>query len=100
MIDADLLILLSDIQGLYGADPKTHPDAKLIPLVEKLDESVWAKAGGAGSNRGTGGMTTKLKVAQIATACGIDMVIALGEKPEIITQILQGETVGTLFTAS
>lgn len=99
LIDADLLILLSDIQGLYEADPKTHPEANLIPLVEKLDDSVWAKAGGAGSTRGTGGMTTKLKAAQIATSCGIDMVIALGEKPEIITQILQGENVGTLFTA-
>jgi len=99
LINADLLILLSDIEGLYEADPKKNPDAKLISLVETIDESVWAKAGGAGSSRGTGGMATKLKAAQIATSAHIDMVIALGAHPEIISDILQGKDIGTLFIA-
>jgi len=99
LIQADLLILLSDIEGLYDEDPKQHPDAKLISLVEKIDETILSKAGGAGTNRGTGGMATKLKAAQIATAAHIDMVIALGSKPEIIDDILQGKDTGTLFIA-
>ncbi len=99
LIHADLLILLSDIEGLYDADPKRNPDAKLISLVETINEDILAKAGGAGSNRGTGGMATKLKAAQISTSAHIDMVIALGAHPEIITNILQGEDIGTLFVA-
>jgi len=99
LIHADLLILLSDIEGLYDADPKKNPEATLISLVETIDEDILAKAGGAGSNRGTGGMATKLKAAQIATSAHIDMVIALGSQPEIITNILQGEDIGTLFVA-
>jgi glutamate 5-kinase len=99
LIHADLLILLSDIEGLYEADPKKNPDAKLISVVETIDEAVLAKAGGAGSNRGTGGMATKLKAAQIATSAHIDMVIALGSKPEIVADILQGKDIGTLFIA-
>jgi len=99
LIHADLLILLSDIEGLYEADPKKNPDAKLISVVETIDDAVLAKAGGAGSNRGTGGMATKLKAAQIATSAHIDMVIALGSHPEIVTDILQGKDIGTLFIA-
>jgi glutamate 5-kinase len=99
LIQADLLILLSDIEGLYEEDPKQHPEAKLISLVEKIDETILSKAGGAGSTRGTGGMATKLKAAQIATFAHIDMVIALGSKPEIIEDILQGKDIGTLFIA-
>jgi glutamate 5-kinase len=99
LIDADLLILLSDIEGLYEADPKSHPDAKLISVVDKIDDSVYLRAGGAGSSRGTGGMATKLKAASIATQGHIHMVIALGTHPEIITDILQGEDIGTLFIA-
>ncbi len=99
LIEADLLILLSDIEGLYDQDPKQHPNAKLISLVEKIDETILSKAGGAGSTRGTGGMATKLKAAQIATSAHIDMVIALGSKPEIIEDILQGKDIGTLFIA-
>jgi len=99
LIDADLLILLSDIEGLYEADPKSHPEAKLISVVDKIDESVIQRAGGAGSSRGTGGMATKLKAAAIATEGHIHMVIALGTHPEIITDILQGKDIGTLFIA-
>ncbi len=99
LIHADLLILLSDIDGLYEADPKRNPNAKLISLVDKIDDTVLARAGGAGSDRGTGGMMTKLKAATIATQNHIHMVIALGEHPEIITDILQGKDIGTLFIA-
>lgn len=99
LINADLLILLSDIEGLYEADPKTHPEAKLISVVDKIDESILSKASGAGTSRGTGGMTTKLKAAVIATNAHINMIIALGSQPEIITDILQGKDIGTLFIA-
>ncbi len=94
---ADLLILLSDIDGLYDADPHTHPDAKLLPVVSELTDEVLALAGGAGSTLGTGGMATKLHAAQIATAEGIDMVIANGAAPEVLYHIVDGETVGTRF---
>lgn len=99
LIHADLLILLSDIEGLYDADPKHFPEAQLISQVDIIDDELLAKAGGAGSNKGTGGMTTKLKAAQIATSAHIDMVIALGAQPEIVTDILQGKDIGTLFIA-
>ncbi len=95
--DADLLVLLSDINGLYEADPHTHPDAKLIPLVHAIDEQVLALAGGAGTSLGTGGMATKLHAAQLATEAGIDMVIANGENPEILYDIAAGQAVGTRF---
>jgi glutamate 5-kinase len=99
LIHADLLILLSDIEGLYEADPRSNPNVKLISMVDKIDDTVLARAGGASSDRGTGGMTTKLKAATIATQNHIHMVIALGEHPEIITDILQGKDIGTLFIA-
>ena len=94
---ADLLVLLSDVDGLYDSDPKYNPDAQLIRLVPKLDESIFALAGGAGSNRGTGGMITKLKAAEIAVAEGIDMVITDGSEPSNLYDILEGKEVGTLF---
>ncbi len=94
---ADLLVLLSDIDGLYNADPHSHPDARLIPLVDELNEQVMALAGGAGTKLGTGGMATKLHAAQIATQAGIDMVIANGENPEVLYQIADGKAVGTRF---
>ncbi|MBR2406930.1 MAG: glutamate 5-kinase [Clostridia bacterium] len=95
--NADLLILLSDIDGLYDADPHTHPDAKLIPVVNAVDEEVLALAGGAGSSLGTGGMATKLHAAQLAVEAGIDMVIANGADPEVLYRITDGERVGTRF---
>ena len=97
LVNADLLILLSDIEGLYTADPKKDPDAKLIPLVEDITPEIWALAGGAGSSLGTGGMATKLKAAQIATDAGVDMIITNGETPEKLYDIFDGKDVGTKF---
>ena len=77
-IQADLLILLSDIDGLFDGDPRKNPDAKLIDTVEKIDEHIISLGGGSGSNLGTGGMATKLRAAQMATAAGCEMVIANG----------------------
>ena len=94
---ADLLVLLSDIDGLYTADPRTDPDARLIPVIPDLTEEVLAMAGGSGSGLGTGGMATKLRAAQIATRAGIDMVIANGARPEALYDIAEGIQVGTRF---
>ena len=96
-VDADLLILLSDIDGLYTADPHKDPDAKLIPVVEELSEEIIALAGDHGSSLGTGGMITKLRAAGIAGKAGIDMVIANGVDPQVIYDILDGKAVGTRF---
>jgi len=96
-VEADLLILLSDIDGLYTADPHKDPEATLIPVVEELTPQIMALGGGNGSSLGTGGMITKLRAAKIVTEAGIDMVIANGEKPEIIYDILDGNFVGTRF---
>ncbi len=97
LVDAQLLIILSDIDGLYDSNPQENPDAKLIPMVEKVDESIYAIAGGAGSRRGTGGMVTKLKAAEIVNPSGIDMIISNGASPEKIYDIFEGKSVGTLF---
>lgn len=97
VVGADLLILLSDIDGLYTADPRKNPDATLIPVVEKITDEILALAGGAGSGLGTGGMATKLKAAQIATSAGIDMVIYNGEDPEGLYALLEGKHIGTRF---
>ena len=94
---ADLLVLLSDIDGLYTANPHTHPDAKLIPLVERITPEVLALADGAGSALGTGGMSTKLRAAQMVTAEGADMVIANGSHPELLYDIADGRPAGTRF---
>lgn len=94
---ADLLIILSDIDGLYDSDPRENENAKLIPVVEKIDDSIIALAGGAGTTRGTGGMITKLHAAQECHMAGIDMIIANGSDPDILYDIFEGEVVGTLF---
>ena len=94
---ADLLVLLSDIDGLYTANPHTHPDAKLIPLVEEITPEVMALADGAGSALGTGGMSTKLRAACMVTGSGADMVIANGAHPELLYSIAAGKPVGTRF---
>ena len=96
---ADLLVLLSDIDGLYTADPHTHPDAKLIPLVEDIPPEVMALADGAGSALGTGGMSTKLRAARMVTSSGADMVIANGAHPELLYDIAEGRAAGTRFAA-
>ncbi len=100
MIEADLLILLSDIDGLYSDDPRTNPEAKFIEVVEQLDDSIMQMGRSTtGSSVGTGGMGTKLIAAQIATKSGADMIIANSSKLEVIHQIMEGENVGTLFKA-
>lgn len=98
-IQADLLILLSDIDGLFDGDPRKNPDAKLIDTVEKIDEHIISLGGGSGSNLGTGGMATKLRAAQMATAAGCEMVIANGQRPELLYDIAAGKPVGTRFLA-
>ena len=95
--NADLLILLSDIQGLYTADPHRDPTAKLIPEVYELTEEIWSLAGGSGSSLGTGGMVTKLRAAEICMAKGTQMVIALGKDPQLLYDIAEGKAVGTRF---
>ena len=98
-IQADLLILLSDIDGLFDGDPRKNPDAKLIDTVEKIDEHIISLGGGCGSNLGTGGMATKLRAAQMATAAGCEMVIANGQSPEVLYDVAAGKRVGTRFLA-
>ncbi|AAK81187.1 glutamate 5-kinase [Clostridium acetobutylicum] len=97
LIKADLLILLSDIDGLYDSNPAVNKNAVLIDTVNEVNEEVKASAGGAGSKLGTGGMATKIRAAEIATENGISMVIANGEKQEAIRNILNFENEGTLF---
>ena len=98
-IQAALLILLSDIDGLFDGDPRKNPDAKLIDTVEKIDEHIISLGGGSGSNLGTGGMATKLRAAQMATAAGCEMVIANGQSPEVLYDVAAGKRVGTRFLA-
>ncbi len=97
LVEAEMLIILSDIDGLFDANPAENPDAELIPVVEELNEEIYSLAGGAGSRRGTGGMITKLKAAEIVLPKGIDMIIANGARPEKIYDIFEGKSVGTLF---
>ena len=99
-IGADLLILLSDIDGLYTADPHTTPDAVLLHRVTKIDDNIRNLAGVSSTNQGTGGMVTKLQAAEICLDCGCDMVIANGNNPANLYDILDGKEVGTTFTAT
>ena len=96
---ADLLVLLSDIDGLYDADPKTYPDAKLLHQVTELTPEILEMAGGAGSWRGTGGMATKLSAARVAMEAGCDMVITNGTRMEDLHGIVEGKDIGTRFIA-
>lgn len=96
-VDADLLIILSDIDGLYTADPKKNEDAKLLHTVSEITPEIENMVGGAGSSLGTGGMVTKLKAAKIVNEKGIDMVIANGENPLFLYDIVAGKNVGTRF---
>jgi glutamate 5-kinase len=99
LCQADLLLNLSDIDGLYDSDPRTNPDAKLIERVERIDDSIYAIAGGAGTDRGTGGMIAKLNAARMVTEQGIPMFILNGHEPEILYTLLDGGHIGTYFTA-
>ena len=96
-MEADLLILLSDIDGLYTADPHTHPEATLIAEIPEITREIWDLAGGAGSSLGTGGMATKLQAASICTKSGCDMFIANGAEPAILYDIAEGKPVGSRF---
>ena len=99
LIKADLLIILSDIDGFYDCDPRRNSCSKLITVVSDITPEIEMCAGGVGSKRGTGGMVTKLSAAKIATSCGVDMVLANGGNPEVILDIMSGREVGTLFAA-
>jgi len=94
---ADLLINMSDIDGFYDADPRSNPRAKRIPELDRVDESVYAMAGGAGTRRGTGGMIAKLKAAQIAEQAHIPMMIVNGVDPDILYDIVEGKPCGTII---
>ena len=98
-VSADLFILLSDIDGLFTADPHKDKNARLIDVVEEITPEIEKMTGGAGSKLGTGGMTTKLKAAATANAAGIDMVIANGKNPKLLYDIVDGKNVGTKFLA-
>lgn len=99
LVDADALIILSDIEGLYTANPQTHPDAHLIGVVPEITPAVEQLAGGAGSSLGTGGMSTKIEAAKIAMNAGATMVIAPGAQDGVLARVLAGEAVGTVFPA-
>ena len=98
-IDADILILMSDIDGLFTADPNKDPDARLIETVEEITEEIAAFAGDACSELGTGGMATKIGAAQMVTESGCDMVIINGNYPDKLYDIVEGKSAGTLFRA-
>lgn len=99
IIDADLLIILSDIDGLYSCDPRIDKSAKLIKEVFEIDSYIESIAGGAGTVNSTGGMQTKIEAAKIAMQHGIPMVIANGENPSVVKEILEGKEIGTLFVS-
>lgn len=97
MIDADVLIILSDIDGVYDANPQTHPEAKLLSEIPEITKDVERMAGGAGSDVGTGGMATKIEAAKIATTAGVTMFIASGGQDGMLRKIIHGEDIGTVF---
>ena len=99
LVDADLLVLLTDTGGLYTADPRRDSAAELIPRVERIDARIEALAGGAFEGPGVGGMATKLQAARLATGDGTDMVIAAGKEPDVLVRLASGEPIGTLFPA-
>ena len=99
LVEADALVLLSDIVGLYDKNPREHKEARLIPLVEEIDDNILSLGGGAGSPLGTGGMATKLEAGRIVTAAGIDMVIMAGSDPAKLYDLFEGKSVGTYFPA-
>ena len=100
LADADILLLLTDQEGLYTADPRSHPDARLIPTVERIDETILQLAGESGSGQGTGGMITKIQAARVAVRAGVTAIIAAGARPEVLEEILAGQSAGTSFPAA
>ena len=98
--DADLLLNLSDVDGLYDSDPRSNPDARLIDRIDEINDDIVAIAGGAGTDRGTGGMIAKLNAARLVTEAGIPMFIMNGHDPELLYTLLDGGHVGTYFKAA
>ncbi len=98
MSHSDMLVILSDIDGLFDGNPKDNPDAKLIPVVNEITDEIRGLAGGAGSGLGTGGMITKIHAAEIAMGAGIDMAILNGRNPSVLYDLFDGKDVGTIFT--
>ena len=100
VVEADMLILLTDQQGLFTADPRTNPDAKLVEEVNEseIPQAIWESAGGSGTKLGTGGMVTKLQAADLARRSGTMVVIAQGTEPNILTRLANNERIGTRFT--
>lgn len=99
IVEADRLIILTDIDGLYEENPRDNPNAKKIDVVEYIDKNIMDMAAGSGSNRGTGGMTTKLQAAAYATKRGIEVHVMNGSKPEKLYDVFEGKTPGTVFKA-
>ncbi len=99
LVGADMLIILTDIDGLYDADPRTHPDAKRLSVVTHIDDRIREMAGGSGSNRGTGGMATKIIAAAAATSSGIHCCVMGGHDPHNLYRLIEGYPVGTMFLA-
>ncbi len=97
LVEANLLVILSDVEGLYDQDPNRHPEARLIPCVERITEEIEAMAGEAGSLVGTGGMATKIKAAKRASLYGVGTVIVNGRTPQILSRFFDGEELGTYF---
>jgi glutamate 5-kinase len=97
LIDADLLLILSDISGLYTDDPNLNPDAELIPVVERVTSEIESMVGGTTGSQGTGGMMTKIEAVKTATACGITVIIAGGRESGVIVRAARGDAVGTRF---
>ena len=97
LVDADLLAILSDIDGLYTSDPRRNPHAELLSRVEQIDRRIEGLAGGKGSNRGRGGMVTKLQAAKTATSSGVVVAVANGRVPDVLPRLARGEAIGTLF---
>jgi glutamate 5-kinase len=100
LVDADMLMLLTDIGGLYTADPHIDPKAKLMPVIKKIDASIKKLGANTASAVGTGGMITKIEAAKLATESGVRVVIADGREPDIIIRLAQGEPVGTHFLST
>jgi glutamate 5-kinase len=97
LVDADLLLILTDIGGLYTADPRRDPDARLIPQVDRIDARIEGLATGTVGDLGVGGMMTKIEAARMATACGVTVVVADGREKDVIVRIASGEAIGTRF---
>ena len=100
LVDADLLVMLGEIEGLFTSDPNLNPDAHLIPVVERFDEEIETLGGPSWGNKGRGGMATKLDAARLATASGVNVVIACGLERNVLPRLAEGEGIGTFFPSS